>query len=95
MLPASLDGRGVWGRMGTCVRMAESLCCPPETITTLLTQDKKFEKREKPLNCRISSPMLLGSQSAPPTCRTQGPSDPCTMRVSLLGQGVTEIHEAV
>ena len=67
----------------------------PETITTLLTQNKKFEKREKPLNCRISSPVLLGSQSAPPTCRTPGPSDPCTMRVSLLGQGVTEIHEAV
>ena len=30
----SLDGRGVWGRMGTYMSMAESLCCPPETITT-------------------------------------------------------------
>ena len=29
-------GRGVWGRMDTCVCVAESLCCPPETITTLL-----------------------------------------------------------
>ena len=28
--------RGVWGRMGTCVCMAEALCCPSETITTLL-----------------------------------------------------------
>ena len=28
--------RGVWGRWGTCVCMAESLCCPPETLTTLL-----------------------------------------------------------
>ena len=27
---------GVWGRMDTCTRMAESLCCPPETTTTLL-----------------------------------------------------------
>ena len=27
----------VWGRMDTCsICMAESLCCPPETITTLL-----------------------------------------------------------
>ena len=34
---ASLDGRGVWGRMNTCICMAESLCCPPETITTFLT----------------------------------------------------------
>ena len=24
----SLDGRGVWGSMDTCVCLAESLCCP-------------------------------------------------------------------
>ena len=29
-------GEGVWGRMDTCICMAESLCCLPETITTLL-----------------------------------------------------------
>ena len=33
----SLDGRGVWGRMDTRICMAESLCCSPETITTLLS----------------------------------------------------------
>ena len=27
---------GCWGRMDTCTCMAKSLCCPPETITTLL-----------------------------------------------------------
>ena len=27
---------GVWGRMDTCICMAESLCYSPETITTLL-----------------------------------------------------------
>ena len=32
----SLDGRGVWGRWDICVCMVESLCCPPEMITTLL-----------------------------------------------------------
>ena len=34
----SLDERGVWGagRMDTCMCMAESLCCLPETITALL-----------------------------------------------------------
>ena len=37
MLCGSLDGRGVWGRVDTGTRMAESLCCPPEAITTLLT----------------------------------------------------------
>ena len=26
----------VWGRMDTCTCMAESLCCLPETVTTLL-----------------------------------------------------------
>ena len=36
MLYGSLDGRGAWGRMDTCVRMAELLCSAPETITTLL-----------------------------------------------------------
>ena len=37
MLHGSLNGRGVWGRMDVCMCMAETLCCPPETITTLLT----------------------------------------------------------
>ena len=32
-----LDGRGFWWRIDTCICMAESLCCPPETITALLT----------------------------------------------------------
>ena len=36
MLCGSLDGIGVWRTMDTCIHMAESLCCPPETIMTLL-----------------------------------------------------------
>ena len=36
VLYGSLDGRGVWGRMDTCICMAESLHCSPEAITTLL-----------------------------------------------------------
>ena len=39
MLCGSLDGRGVWGKMDTSIRMAESLRCPLQTITTLLTGD--------------------------------------------------------
>ena len=35
-LCASLDGRGVWGRMDTCICMAESLLGSPKTTTTLL-----------------------------------------------------------
>ena len=36
MLCGSLNRRRVWGRLDTCVCMAESLYCSPETITTLL-----------------------------------------------------------
>ena len=32
VLYGSLDGRGVWGRMDTCICMAESLHYPPETV---------------------------------------------------------------
>ena len=52
MLCGSLGGRGVWGRMDTRIRMAESLCYPSETITTLLIgytpiQNKKFKRNKK------------------------------------------------
>ena len=50
MLCGSLDRKGVLGRMDTCICMAESLCCSPETITTLLIgctpiQNKKFKDK--------------------------------------------------
>ena len=32
---------GIWGRRDTCVCMAESLCCSPETITTSLIGNVK------------------------------------------------------
>ena len=42
--------REVWGRMDTCICMAESLHSSPETITTLLSgytpiQNRKLEKK--------------------------------------------------
>ena len=43
-----------WGLIenASCICMAESLCCSPETITMLLTgyapmQDKKFKRKKK------------------------------------------------
>ena len=50
MLCGSLDERRVWGRVDTCICMAESLCCTPETIPTLLIhytmiQNKKLKKK--------------------------------------------------
>ena len=48
MLCVSLNGRGVSGRMDTCICTAEFLPCSPEITTTLLTgnilvQNKKFK----------------------------------------------------
>ena len=42
---------GVWGRIDPCMWMAESICCPPETIITLLIsytpiQNKKLKKKK-------------------------------------------------
>ena len=47
-----LDVSRVWRRRDTCMWMAESLCCPLETITTLLLgytsiQNKKLKKKKK------------------------------------------------
>lgn len=46
VLHGSLDGRGVWRRIDTCVCRAESFHCSRETITLLIsytpTQNKIF-----------------------------------------------------
>ena len=47
------SGRRVWGSMDTGICRAESLCCPSETVTTLLIgytpiSNKKFKKRARP-----------------------------------------------
>ena len=65
----SLNGKRVWGRMDTCMCTAESLCCPPETITILLIdytpiQTKKLKKK----NTRITNEpqRLEGTRKDPP-----------------------------
>ena len=45
-LCGSLDGRGVWGRVATCICKAEFLCCAPETITTLLISYTPVHNKE-------------------------------------------------
>ena len=50
MLCGSLDGRGVQGRMDTCVYVAKSLCCAPKTNITLSIsytpiQNKKLKNK--------------------------------------------------
>ena len=63
-----VDGRGVWGRKDTYICMAESLCCPPETITTLLfsytpIQNKKLKK--KTIHAKESSLVPALKKSTP------------------------------
>ena len=55
----SLDGRGVWRRMDTCIYITEFLPCSPETVTTLLTgytsiQNKKFFKNVSLTSRRVN-----------------------------------------
>ena len=45
MLCGRLDGRGVWGGMDTCICMAESLPCSPETIATFLIGYTPIKKK--------------------------------------------------
>ena len=52
VLYASLDGKGLWGRMDTCICMVESPPCPPETTIPLLIgytpiQNKKLQVKNK------------------------------------------------
>ena len=58
MLWTSLEGRGVWGRINTCICMADSLHCSPETITAMLIsyisiQNKKVLKIVFNIHSRI------------------------------------------
>ena len=64
MLCASLDMRGIWGTMDTCICMAESPPCSPETITTLLISYTPIQnvfgvKKKKKLSRPIVYPLSL------------------------------------
>ena len=61
MLYGNLDKRVFSRRLDTCICMAESLCSPPEAITTLLTgytpiQNKKskLKKKKKKPNWKLA-----------------------------------------
>ena len=53
MLCVSLDGKGVLERMDTCMCLAESLCCPPETVTTLLICYTPIQNKKRKLGCKL------------------------------------------
>ena len=61
MLGGRLGGKGVWGRMDTCKCVAESLCCPPKTVTTLLISYTPT------LNKKLKNPtqIMVGFQGFP------------------------------
>ena len=56
ILCGNLEGRGVWERTNTCILMAESLHCSPESITPLFVNwlyPKIKEKVKKTLNSSL------------------------------------------
>ena len=58
-LCGSLDRRGVWERIDTSLCMAESLCCVPETVTTLLIGYIPIEKKKKSFKRNIEYHVFL------------------------------------
>ena len=53
MLYGSLDGRGVWGRMDTCMCTVESLYYSPEIIMTLLISNTPIQNKVSKKGSRI------------------------------------------
>ena len=70
MLCGNLDGRGVWGKMDTCVCMAEFLCRSPEITTALV------------INWLSESESLV-AQSCPTLCEPmdRSPQAPLSMEL--------------
>ena len=46
-------GEGNLGENGDCICMAESLCCAPETITTLLISCTPIQNLNKYISCTV------------------------------------------
>jgi len=58
-----LHGREVWERMDSCIRMAESFCCPSETMANIINQlyaNTKFKiKKETKETGRLKTTELF------------------------------------
>ena len=75
ILCSSPDGREVWGRMDTCICMAESLCCSPETITTLLiiyTPKQSKKLKEITMKCHLTPVRMASLKSLQRTNAGEG-----------------------
>ena len=46
----NLNGKRIWKRIDTCVHITESLCCTPETNTTLLINYTPIDRKSTRLN---------------------------------------------
>ena len=65
----SLDGRGVWERMDTCICTADYLCCLPETIKPLLISYTIIENQKLKPYQKVLLPHT--SHSYPPSINNQ------------------------
>ena len=56
MYTPRVNSKGNLGRMDTGICLVESLCCPPETVTTLLMDyniKEKVKKQQSELSCEL------------------------------------------
>ena len=98
MSRGSLDGRGVWARMDTCIRMAESLCCPLEIITILLSgyapeDNKKFKLRKRHLICDQNFGLKRSTPNYTDLKFLQQPFSPASCSAKEKGTGFPSFHE--
>ena len=70
----SLDRRGVWGSMDTCIRLAGWLCCAPESITTFFS-----------LNLVLAALSLAAACGLLSSCGQQRLLSSCGVRASRGG----------
>ena len=96
VLRCSLDGNRVWERRDTCVCVAESLHCPPETITWFIGSvpipNKKLKKKKRVgLHCLIlekkfflSSEYWISTSLDSLDFRLEGNSPPPTPKAAQL-----------
>ena len=73
MLCGSLNRKVVWGRMDTCIYMAKSFCCPPETcnIVNCCTPIKNIKFKIDYYRYKLSSVNLMVTTMHKPIADTE------------------------
>ena len=98
MLYGTWIGEEFGGEMDTCIRMAESLCCPLEIITILLSgyapeDNKKFKLRKRHLICDQNFGLKRSTPNYTDLKFLQQPFSPASCSAKEKGTGFPSFHE--